>query len=604
MSRLVLETAIGDTALTGIGHQSSVLAECALGISGSGSLPGLATAINLCLGNNEVYSTRLGVDNDGVTVLDKGDRATLHCLGDNVTNNETVRTTREATVSEKGDILSKASTHNGRRRLQHLRHTGATLGSIISDDNDSLLTLLDLTSLKARDEGRLGVVDTGLTLESETLLASDLTNTATRSKGSTENLDVTGRLNGVAKGANDGLILGESRQLLDVLLHGLASNSDTRAVNDTLLQEELEKSRSTTNLVHIGHDPLSRGLQVGKEGSAVGNLLEVLDVELDTDRVGNCDKMQNSVGAATKDGSDDHGILKGLASHDVTRSDIFLENVADSRSNSLTLGDLAGVLSRAAAATREGKSQSLNGSSHGVGSVHATTSTTTRAGISDNVESLLLGDLAGDVLTVGLESRDDIDRLALLGATGLNGTTVNHDAGTVDTTHGNGNTGHVLVATGQADVGVIPLTVHDSLNTIGNNLSALEGVSHTSGTHGDTIRDTDGVESVGNKTGLGDRLLDVGREVHKVHVARVSLVPDGRDANLSLVHVSFREAGGVEHSLGSTLGLGLSDVGGDLVELVIGADGGGRQEAAVMEDGLVFRSELALCRMLLIVGNG
>jgi hypothetical protein len=314
--------------------------------------------------------------------------------------------------------------------------------------------------------------------------------------------------------------------------------------------------------------------------------------------------MQNSVGATTKDGGDDHGILKGLASHDVTGSDILLENVADSRSNGLTLGLLARILSRTAAATRKGETQSLNSGSHGVGSVHATTSTTTGASISDNVKSLLLTDLAGDVLTVGLESRDDIDRLSLLGAAGLDGTTVNHDAGTVDTTHSNGNTRHVLVATGQADVGIVPLTVHDSLDTIGDNLSALEGVSHTGGTHRDTIRDTDGVESVGNETGLSDRLLDVGREIHKVHVARVSLVPNGRDTNLSLVHVILREAGGIEHSLGGTLGLGLGDVGGDLVELVIGADGGGRQETAARKEQLVSTDELTIYKILLVVGNG
>lgn len=39
-----------------------------------------------------------------------------------------------------------------------------------------------------------------------------------------------------------------------------------------------------------------------------------------------------------------------------------------------------------------------------------------------------------------------------------------------------------------------------------------------------------------------------------MHVARVALVPDGTDAYLGFGHVLFREAGGVEHGLGGSLG--------------------------------------------------
>src|SRR6478735_4557843 len=124
MSLLVLETTVGDTTLTGVSHELSILAERTLGVTGRGSLPGLATSSNLFLGNDEVNSARLGVNDNLVSVLNEGDRATLHGLGDDVADNETVRTTREAAVSEKGNVLSKTSTHNGRRRLQHLRHTG------------------------------------------------------------------------------------------------------------------------------------------------------------------------------------------------------------------------------------------------------------------------------------------------------------------------------------------------------------------------------------------------------------------------------------------------------------------------------------------------
>jgi hypothetical protein len=83
-----------------------------------------------------------------------------------------------------------------------------------------------------------------------------------------------------------------------------------------------------------------------------------------------------------------------------------------------------------------------------------------------------------------------------------------------------------------------------------------------------------------------------------VHVARVSLVPDGRDTDLSLVHVILREAGGVEHGLGGTLGLGLGDVGGDLVELIIGgAEGSSGEETAVGEELLALIDIVQLLAM-------
>jgi hypothetical protein len=66
-----------------------------------------------------------------------------------------------------------------------------------------------------------------------------------------------------------------------------------------------------------------------------------------------------------------------------------------------------------------------------------------------------------------------------------------------------------------------------------------------------------------------------------MHVTRVALVPDRRDTDLSLVHVILRETSSVEHSLGCALGLGLGDVGGNPVDLVIGAEGGGREEATI-----------------------
>lgn len=156
-----------------------------------------------------------------------------------------------------------------------------------------------------------------------------------------------------------------------------------------------------------------------------------------------------------------------------------------------------------------------------------------------------------------------------MAASSSNSSSVDHDGGSVDSTHGHNNTRHVLVATGKRDVGVVPLATHDSLNRVGDDVAGLQGVAHTSGTVGHAVTDTDGVELHTLETSSFNTLVDLVAEVHQVHVAGVSRVPDGRDTDLGLVHVLVVEASGVQHGLRGTVGLGLGDDGTGLVEGIL-----------------------------------
>lgn len=49
-----------------------------------------------------------------------------------------------------------------------------------------------------------------------------------------------------------------------------------------LLVQVLEHRRRASNLMHVLHDVLSGGLQIGDEGDLVADALEVLEIELDT----------------------------------------------------------------------------------------------------------------------------------------------------------------------------------------------------------------------------------------------------------------------------------------------------------------------------------
>lgn len=98
----------------------------------------------------------------------------------------------------------------------------------------------------------------------------------------------------------------------------------------------------------------------------------------------------------------------------------------------------------------------------GVGGVHSTAGSGTGARVTDNVLTLDLGDGSGEVGSVGLEGRDDVEgSLVAGGCAGLDGASVDHDGGAIDATHGDQASGHVLVASGEGDVSVVPLSAHD-----------------------------------------------------------------------------------------------------------------------------------------------
>lgn len=153
---------------------------------------------------------------------------------------------------------------------------------------------------------------------------------------------------------------------------------------------------------------------------------------------------------------------------------------------------------------------------------------------------------------------------------GLDGAAVDHDAGAVEAAHGHDGAGHILVASGDGDVGVVPLGGHDGLDAVGDEVARLQAVAHAARAHGDGVAHPDGVEAEAHHAGLGHAGLDGLGETEEVHVAGVALVPDGGDADLGLGEVIIGKADAEEDGLGGALGLGLGDAGAVAVELDIG----------------------------------
>lgn len=217
------------------------------------------------------------------------------------------------------------------------RHAGATLGAAVADDNNGLVLLLDLVAFQRLDEGILVVEHAGLTSEASTLLTSDLADATTGSQRAAQNLNVTSGLDGVGEGTDDLLVLGEVGSLLQVLGESLTSDSHAGSVNQTLLEKHLKQSRGTTNAEQISHDVLAGGLQIGQEGDAVGDGLEVLNSELHANGVSDGDQVEDGIGRSTGDVDNNHGILESLAGQDITGTDVLGEQLLDGTSSSQTL---------------------------------------------------------------------------------------------------------------------------------------------------------------------------------------------------------------------------------------------------------------------------
>ena len=315
---------------------------------------------------------------------------------------------------------------------------------------------------------------------------------------------MTSLLDRVGERTDNLLVRREIGDVLEVFGEGLTSNGHARAINETLLDQELNERRSTTDIVQVVEHILARGLEVGQERNPVGDGLEVLNGKLDTDGVGHGDQVKDGVGRTASDVNQNHGVLEGLAGHDILGTNVLLEKLLDRLTSCQTLDVLGLGFGREGRRAREGHTHDLNGTSHSVGSVHTTASTVTRASVTDDIETLGLGNVTSNELAVSLESGDNIDiSTTLRGSTSrLNGATVDHQTGAVDPRHAHHDTRHVLIATGDTDVRIVPLTTHNSLDRVGDQITTLQREPHSLSTHANSITDTDSVELESDESGL------------------------------------------------------------------------------------------------------
>ena len=78
----------------------------------------------------------LAVDGDLVAGLDEGDGSAFDGFGNDVADEEAVRSTRKAPIGNQRDILHQSRAGQCGRGGEHFRHAGSAFGAFVADDDD------------------------------------------------------------------------------------------------------------------------------------------------------------------------------------------------------------------------------------------------------------------------------------------------------------------------------------------------------------------------------------------------------------------------------------------------------------------------------------
>ena len=304
-----------------------------------------------------------------------------------------------------------------------------------------------------------------------------------------------------------------------------------------MLEEQLQHCRRAADVVEVFHHVTAARLEVGEERGPVGDRLKIIDRQRHVDRTRHRQQMKDGIGRTAQCHDHGDGVLEGRPGHDVGRFGVGLEQVANGRSCPQAFVHLGRVVGRDRRTVWQAHSQRLDSGGHRIGGVHATARTRPRAGMLDDIDPFLFGDPAGNELAVRLESRNDVQGLARTSGSCPDGAPVDHQRRPVDPAHRHQRPGHVLVAAGNGDIGVVPLSSHDRLDRVCNQISRLQRIAHPLGTHRDAVGNADGIEPHPNHPGPDYAFLDLCGELIEVHVAGIALVPHAGDADLSLLQV-------------------------------------------------------------------
>ena len=218
--------------------------------------------------------------------------------------------------------------------VQHLAHARAAGRALVADHDH--VARLDRPGLDRGEALLLGVEDARRAAVVEPLVAGELDDGALGRERAAQDREPAGRLERLAatRRRRPGRASSTSAP---TSAERAAVDAARVAVGDAGADELARDEADAAGLVHVGGDVAAARLQVGDDRGALGDLVEVLELERDPDLAGDREQVQDAVRRAAGAGDGGDRVLERVAREDLGRANV----VADERHH-----ELAGLAGR------------------------------------------------------------------------------------------------------------------------------------------------------------------------------------------------------------------------------------------------------------------
>ena len=261
--------------------------------------------------------------------------------------------------------------------MQHLAHAGPPGGTLIADHHH--VTRVDAPGLDRGEGLLLAVEDARGAAVQQALVPGQLHHAALGREVSAKDGQATGGLERCLDGHHH-LLPRRLRDVVGDLLQGAAIHGGRGAVDLPLLQELAHHQARAAGVVEVHGHVLAAGLDVGDDGRALGDGVELIDGERDAELAGDGHQVHHRIGGTTRRGHRCHGVVDGTPVNDVGGRDVLAHQAHDHLPGLLGRSALAGVGGGDAVEVGGGETQELAHHGHGVGRELAATGARARTG--------------------------------------------------------------------------------------------------------------------------------------------------------------------------------------------------------------------------------
>ena len=246
--------------------------------------------------------------------MQRGDRAAERSLRRNVADHQTASSAAEAPVGEQRDGVSQPLADNRSGHAQHLAHARATLRPFVADHNH--VSGFDLLAGDGCHGRLLGIKNASRPAMCQALMATDLHHTALGRDIAVQDHQAASLL--------QRMIERRDHRLARCLFRGVRffpesapGHGHGRSVGELAVEQALRNHRNAAGLVDVSRHIFARGFQIRQHGSALADLLEVIDRQRHTHLARDCQQMQHGIRRPT--GARDSGncVFEGGAGEDL-----------------------------------------------------------------------------------------------------------------------------------------------------------------------------------------------------------------------------------------------------------------------------------------------